>query len=87
MRETPLYDALTLRADGGKLRFHMPGHKGKDVFASSLSGAARLDFTELYGTGNLYDGTYPIADAEELAARAFRVPQAFFLTGGTSVLR
>ena len=81
---TPLYDALALRAGQGKVRFHMPGHKGKDVFESSLAGAARLDFTELYGTGNLYDGTYPISDAETLYAEAFGVPHAYFLTGGTT---
>ncbi len=84
MSNLPLYDALTKRALENKRRFHMPGHKGKDVFESSLAGAANLDFTELYGTGNLYDGTYPIADAEKLAAQAFGVPDAYFLTGGTT---
>lgn len=81
---TPLFDALSVRADEGKRRFHMPGHKGKDVFKSPLAGANRLDFTELYGTGNLYDGLYPIADAEALCARAFDAPHAYFLTGGTT---
>lgn len=84
MSRAPLYDALCARADEGKLRFHMPGHKGKDVFESALSGAAYLDFTELYGTGNLYDGTYPISDAEKLYAKAYSAPGAYFLTGGTT---
>ncbi len=84
MSRAPLYDALKSRADEGKLRFHMPGHKGKDVFESALGEVSRLDFTELYGTGNLYDGTYPIADAEELYAKAYNVPHAYFLTGGTT---
>lgn len=80
----PLYDALADRAAQGKRRFHMPGHKGKDVLQSPLAGASALDFTELYGTGNLYDGAYPIADAEKLAARAWGAPHAYFLTGGTT---
>ncbi len=84
MSRAPLYDALKSRADEGKIRFHMPGHKGKDVFESALGAVNRLDFTELYGTGNLYDGTYPIADAEELYAKAYNVPCAYFLTGGTT---
>lgn len=80
----PLYDALNIRAAQEKLRFHMPGHKGRDVIESGFSHAISLDFTELNGTGNLYEGTPPIADAERLAAKAWRVPQAFFLTGGAT---
>lgn len=83
-RELPLYDTLTKRSEKGSLRFHMPGHKGKNIPESPLAGAMSLDFTELYGTGNLYDGLWPIADAEKLASRAWNVPQAFFLTGGAS---
>lgn len=81
---TPLYDALKERAARGKLRFHMPGHKGRDVYGSGLLRAMELDFTELRGTGNLYDGTAPIADAERLAAKAWRVPRAFFTTCGAT---
>lgn len=84
-RKLPLYDTLMTRADKGALRFHMPGHKGKNIPKSPLATACALDFTELYGTGNLYDGLWPIADAEELAARAWHVDQAFFLTGGASM--
>lgn len=84
-RKLPLYDTLKKRADEGALRLHMPGHKGKAIGDSRLSLACEIDFTELYGTGNLYDGVYPIADAEQLCAKAFGVPQAFFLTGGASM--
>ena len=84
-RNLPLYHTLATRADAGALRFHMPGHKGKAIPESALAGACALDFTELYGTGNLYDGVFPIADAEALCARAWGVPQAFFLTGGATM--
>lgn len=83
-RELPLYDTLAKRSEKNSLRFHMPGHKGKNIPESPLAGAMSLDFTELYGTGNLYDGLWPIADAEKLASRAWNVPQAFFITGGAS---
>lgn len=84
-RDLPLYNVLKARADEGAARFHMPGHKGKPILGELFSGACSIDFTELYGTGNLYDGVYPIADAEELCAQAWEVPQAFFLTGGASM--
>ncbi len=83
-RSTPLYDALKKRADDGKARFHMPGHKGKDVFQSSLSGAQYIDFTELCGTGNLYEGISPISDAEKNAALLWHAKDAFYLTGGAT---
>ncbi len=82
--DTPLYDTLKKRAQSGALRFHMPGHKGKDIFNSPLAGAQFIDFTELYGTGNLYDGVPPISDAERLAAEAFCAKDAFYLTGGAT---
>ena len=47
---------LKERAARGKLRFHMPGHKGRDVYGSGLLRAMELDFTELRGLV-LYDGT------------------------------
>lgn len=84
-RDLPLYNILKARADEGAARFHMPGHKGKPILGELFCGACSIDFTELYGTGNLYDGVYPIADAEELCAHAWEVPQAFFLTGGASM--
>ncbi len=83
-KDAPLYNSLLRRADEGASRFHMPGHKGKEVFPSLLSGAQYIDFTELYGTGNLYDGIPPISDAEELAARLWGVADAFYLTGGAT---
>ncbi len=82
--DTPLYDTLKNRAQSGTFRFHMPGHKGKDVFSSPLAGAQYIDFTELYGTGNLYDGIPPISDAERIAAEAFGTNAAFYLTGGAT---
>ena len=84
-RSLPLYDVLKKRNDAGTIRFHMPGHKGKNIPESPLGSSCAIDFTELYGTGNLYDGVYPIADAEKLCAKAWGVPNAFFLTGGATM--
>ena len=50
---TPLYDALTQFAAQNPLRMAMPGHKGKPIPGLPAE-YARLDFTELPPTGNLY---------------------------------
>lgn len=79
----PLYNALRALADQNTARFHMPGHKGQDVlpgFGPVLS----VDFTEVYGTGNLYTGEGPIRLAEREAARFYHTADCHFLTGGSS---
>lgn len=81
--ETPLYSALEALAGRETLRMHMPGHKGKPI-SGRFGDAARVDFTELDGTGNLYLEDGPIFRAEELAAQAAGAPRCCFLTGGSS---
>ena len=51
---TPLCDVLRNYAARNPARFHMPGHKGGPLPLPELSDAARLDVTEIPGTGNLY---------------------------------
>ena len=79
----PLFHALQLLATGDSARFHMPGHKGEPLF-NSYAEIFAIDFTETYGTGNLYLGDGPIRDAEVAAARYFGVDDCFFLTGGST---
>ena len=66
----PLFHALQLLETGDSARFHMPGHKGEPVF-NTYADIFAIDFTETYGTGNLYTGEGPIRDAEVAAARYF----------------
>lgn len=82
--EAPLCEALIERAGKGAARFHMPGHKGKPLAGFLFPEAARLDFTELSDTGDLYRGGGPIARAEALAARACGAETCLFLTGGAT---
>lgn len=86
MREnmTPLYSSLCRRANLPLLRMHMPGHKGKALLPSCFGAVAALDFTELPGTGNLYEGTPPVSEAEALAAEAYGADGCYFLTGGST---
>lgn len=81
MDRTPLYSALKKRAESGLLRLHMPGHKGKGLINEDLF---RIDFTELPGTGNLYEGIPPISDSEALMAEAAGAAGCCFLTGGST---
>ena len=79
----PLFHALQLLATSDSARFHMPGHKGQPVF-NSFRDVFAIDYTETYGTGNLYLGDGPIRDAEVAAARYFSANDCFFLTGGST---
>lgn len=76
----PLFHALQLLATSDSARFHMPGHKGQPVF-NSFRDVFAIDYTETYGTGNLYLGDGPIRDAEVAAARYYGANDCFFLTG------
>lgn len=79
----PLFHAMNLLSEGGSARFHMPGHKGEPIF-QSFAEVFAIDFTETYGTGNLYTGEGPIREAELAAARYYRAEDCFFLTGGST---
>lgn len=80
--ETPLYSALTKFSDEKPLRFHIPGHKGKQIPLSNRF--LDIDFTELNPTGNLYQGGAPFDHAQDLWAGQFAFPNAQFLTGGST---
>ncbi len=79
----PLYEALQALAARDTARFHMPGHKGKPVF-DAFANVFEIDFTETYGTGNLYEGTGPIRAAEARAAALYKAADCHFLTGGST---
>ena len=80
--DAPLYEALRELAAGQAARFHMPGHKGRAAFA--LPDPFAVDYTEINGTGNLYEGDEPILSAERAAARYYGAADCLFLTGGST---
>lgn len=81
--DTPLYNTLRTLAASDIARFHMPGHKGQPIF-DDFATVFPLDFTETWGTGNLYTDEGPIRLAERLAARYYGAADCCFLTGGSS---
>ena len=81
---TPLLDALRAFAAQKPLRLDMPGHHGAPLPFPELSGWASLDFTETTPTGDLFGGTGPILEAQELWARRWGGEGCLFLTGGST---
>ena len=79
----PLYDALVKYQKSGRSSFHTPGHKNnpealpENIFA--------LDYTELPETGSLFDGTFPISEAEKLASELFGTVRTCISAGGCTL--
>ena len=82
---TPLCDVLRSYAARNPARFHMPGHKGGPLPLPELSAAARLDVTEIPGTGNLYLAGEPFDSAQKPWAERFGFDHCQFLTGGSTM--
>ncbi|MBS6348820.1 MAG: aminotransferase class V-fold PLP-dependent enzyme [Oscillospiraceae bacterium] len=82
---TPLCDILKKYAARNPARFHMPGHKGGPLPLPELSDAARLDVTEIPGTGNLYLAGEPFDSAQKPWAERFGFDHCQFLTGGSTM--
>ena len=77
---TPICDFVTSYALSGKVRFHMPGHKGV-----SIHGAEPLDITEISGAGYLYSDEGIIAESERNASMLFGTERTLYSTEGSSL--
>ncbi len=84
MSDAALYQALRQRAATKAARFHMPGHKGRPAYPLP-SNLFSIDYTEIDGTGNLYEGDEPIRSAEQRAAHVLGASDCLFLTGGSTL--
>jgi len=82
----PLWEAVRDYVHGGPVRLHVPAHQGR-ALPEELAGEdfLALDVTEVPGLDDLHRPTGPIARAQELTARLFGVPEAYFLVGGSTV--
>ena len=68
-------------AHSNRLRFHMPGHKGKPLPYTLDIGA---DLTELAGTDDLFEPTGAIAAAQRAAAKSAHAGHTIMLTNGST---
>lgn len=78
--KTPICDFVTEYKNSGKLRLHMPGHKGK-----SFLGIEEYDITEISGADVLYDAKGIIRESEENAARLFGAEKTIYSAEGSSL--
>lgn len=80
--ETPILDMLNAAAGNARIRFCMPGHKGRAAF---LSGEVDyLDLTEIPGVDNLHLPEGPIARSQQLYADAVGAAHAYYLVNGST---
>ena len=63
---TPLSDFLEKYSKENKVRFHMPGHKGKN-----LTGSEKFDLTEVDGADVLYSADGVIKESMDNATALF----------------
>lgn len=83
---TPILNALKRYGKKHFERFHMPGHKGKDIlFGGTGHELVALDVTELPETDNLAAPEGILREAQKLAAKACGASETLFLTGGSTL--
>ncbi|MBQ3136339.1 MAG: amino acid decarboxylase [Clostridia bacterium] len=78
--KTPLNDFLEKYIKEEKIRFHMPGHKGR-----AFIGAEKYDITEIEGADVLYNADGILRDSMENAAQLFGTRKTFYSTEGSSL--
>ncbi len=84
--KTPLADAVQAYIDKGRVRGHMPGHKGSaEGYLSRFGCLAAWDLTETDGLDDLHEPVGAIAEAERLMAAAVGADEAFLLVNGATV--
>lgn len=69
--------------------FHMPGHKGQEIFrkygyGEFLDRLVDCDVTEIYGADNLFQAEGIIMDAQKKYSRLYGVEHSYLLINGTS---
>lgn len=80
MMNTPICDFAAAYQSSGKLRFHMPGHKGVPVI-----GPEGLDITEIDGADVLYDAKGIIRESERNASGLFGTQDTLYSAEGSSL--
>ncbi len=82
--DTPIIDGLKKYILEKNIRFHMPGHKGKDYFSMWADEVRKMDVTEVLGTDNLHDPKGIILESQRLAAKAFGAKKTLYSVNGTT---
>lgn len=78
--KTPLNDFLDEYVKENKIRFHMPGHKGR-----AFIGSEEYDITEVEGADVLYSADGVLKDSMENASDIFGTKKTLYSTEGSSL--
>jgi arginine/lysine/ornithine decarboxylase len=76
----PLKEGLTQVIEENRMRFHMPGHKGRQDFLLPL----QWDFTEIPETDDLHNPTGILRESQICAARIFGAEDTYYLVNGAT---
>lgn len=86
--KAPLYEALKRHMSNRVVRFDVPGHKGgrgNKEFRDFIGiEAMKIDVNSMKPLDNLCHPTSVIKEAQEVAARAFKAKEAYFMVSGTT---
>ena len=80
--KAPICDFVKGYKEGGAVRLHMPGHKGRE-----LIGGESLDITEISGADSLYDAAGIIYQSERNASELFGCDTFYSTEGSSHVIR
>lgn len=84
--KTPLADAVQAYQSTGRVRGHMPGHKGSAAgYLARFGELACWDLTETDGLDDLHEPVGAIAQSERLLAGAVGAKYAYMLVNGATV--
>ncbi|WP_352420341.1 arginine / lysine / ornithine decarboxylase [Proteiniborus sp.] len=82
--KTPIINGLKKYALENNKRFHMPGHKGKELLRFLGELIPEIDVTEVEGTDNLHNPSTIIYESQRLAAETFGAIETFYSVNGTT---
>ncbi len=82
--KTPIINGLKKYALENNKRFHMPGHKGKELLRFLGELIPEIDVTEVEGTDNLHNPSSIIYESQRLAAETFGAKATFYSVNGTT---
>ncbi|MDO4977796.1 MAG: aminotransferase class I/II-fold pyridoxal phosphate-dependent enzyme [Eubacteriales bacterium] len=79
----PIGDQLTHLKEEGRIPFHMPGHKRKEI--SFFKDVMSKDITEITGYDNLHHPEGMIAESMDLLKRIYHSKKSWYLVNGSTV--
>lgn len=87
-KSLPLVEAIKSYTNKKPIRFHTPGHKGKNPFLDEgkkfMENLFSWDLTEIAGLDDLFEPKGAIKLAEELLADLYKARKSFFLVNGAT---